>query len=399
MRREADVAHTSHTTPGAHPLRALVIGSGWAGEGHTLALRAAGVEVVALVGRTPEPTCARARTLGIDTVRFDWRAALQEFRPDIVSIATAAAPHAEMAIEAATAGYHVVCEKPLAVDPVQARAMLEAVERAMVKHAYGATGGYYPAFLHTQALLTGGLIGSVRLVEYHVYVPPVVYLAPYSWSNQLSQGGGVLNNLFPHLLQQLLMMTGGTVAGAAGYTWGHRTTAPVGPAIHDFRELFGAIMTPEQAAAAEQRPFDAEWNATALLQLRMPGDAITNVLVQLAVAATPVSSSALTFYGDAGTLYLNGSFWADAAIQHFDPQRGERVDIPIPQAVVERLPPIEDHNQRQWNQFFLEFVADVRGTGGTIYPTFYDGWVAAEVIDIVRRGSLTALPGAPAVAR
>lgn len=33
-------------------LRAIVIGAGWAGEGHTLALRSAGVEVVALSGRS-----------------------------------------------------------------------------------------------------------------------------------------------------------------------------------------------------------------------------------------------------------------------------------------------------------------------------------------------------------
>jgi predicted dehydrogenase len=52
-------------------LRSIVIGTGWAGEGHTLALQAAGVEVVALCGRTPEPARAMAEKLGVKEVRFD----------------------------------------------------------------------------------------------------------------------------------------------------------------------------------------------------------------------------------------------------------------------------------------------------------------------------------------
>jgi predicted dehydrogenase len=54
-------------------IRAVVIGAGWAGEGHIVALREAGVEVVALFGRTPEPAYQRAAQLGVTDVRFDWR--------------------------------------------------------------------------------------------------------------------------------------------------------------------------------------------------------------------------------------------------------------------------------------------------------------------------------------
>lgn len=73
-------------------LKAVVIGAGWAGEGHTVALRAAGVDVVALCGRTPDAAHAMAGKLQIDDVRFDWRQALEQLRPDIVSIATPAPP-------------------------------------------------------------------------------------------------------------------------------------------------------------------------------------------------------------------------------------------------------------------------------------------------------------------
>jgi predicted dehydrogenase len=133
-------------------LRAIVIGTGWAGEGHSLALRAAEVDVVALCGRTPEPTHELAQRLGIPAVRFDWRSTIQEFQPDIVTITTPAAPHREMAIAAAEAGSHVVCEKPLGVNATEAREMLAMVERRGVKHAYGATGCYAPPLRYVRRM-------------------------------------------------------------------------------------------------------------------------------------------------------------------------------------------------------------------------------------------------------
>jgi glutamyl-tRNA reductase len=62
-------------------LRALVLGSGFAGEGHTLALQDAGVEVVGMAGRTRHVVEAMAASLGIPNVYTDWRVALDELKP------------------------------------------------------------------------------------------------------------------------------------------------------------------------------------------------------------------------------------------------------------------------------------------------------------------------------
>ena len=53
--------------------RAIVVGTGWAGEGHAIALQSAGVEVVALCGRTRETAIAKAEKLSIGNVRQNWR--------------------------------------------------------------------------------------------------------------------------------------------------------------------------------------------------------------------------------------------------------------------------------------------------------------------------------------
>lgn len=110
-------------------LRAVVVGTGWAGEGHTTALRAAGVDVVALCGRTPDPARAMAARLGVADVRFDWRS-IGRLRPDIVSIATPGAAHCDIATFSASMGCHVVCDKPLALSSTEADGMLEAVQAA-----------------------------------------------------------------------------------------------------------------------------------------------------------------------------------------------------------------------------------------------------------------------------
>jgi predicted dehydrogenase len=327
-------------------------------------------------------------------VRFDLPAAIKEFGPDIVAIATTAAPHCEMALAAAAAGCHVVCEKPLAVDAVQARQMLQAVERAGVKHAYGATGCYWPPCIHVRGLLGDGLIGPLRGIEYLMHWGPSSMVSPYSWFHQLDQGGGILNQLFTHMLQQVLLMTGGTVVAAGGHARRLWETAPVGKVVHDCREWFAAEMTREQAAAAEQRPCDADQGFTVMLQLRMPDGHPANALVQMMIEAAHPHGDGLALFGDAGTLYLDLSS-TDATVRHCD--QGKWADVAIPQAMIDALPKVEDNTQRQWNQFFREFVADVRGEGATTYPTFRDGWVAVEVMDIVRRGSWTALPAEPGV--
>lgn len=175
-----------------------------------------------------------AQKLGIADVRFDWREAIKTLQPDIVAIATPAGVHCEIALVAAKLGCHIICEKPLALNAVQAQAMLQAVEQAGVKHGYGATSRYAPAAIYAQTLLAAGLIGQVQEVEsiHHFNTSP---LSPYSWYFQLSQGGGALYNDFTHFLGQVLFLTGGTLQAVSGTTRQLIDKVPVGPPIHDLR--------------------------------------------------------------------------------------------------------------------------------------------------------------------
>src|SRR5437764_5048583 len=92
-------------------LRAIVVGAGFAGEGHTLALRHVGVDVVAICARQPAVVQAVADRLAVPEVSIDWRHTLETVKPDIVALATPASLRGEV-VEAATAlGCHLFCDK------------------------------------------------------------------------------------------------------------------------------------------------------------------------------------------------------------------------------------------------------------------------------------------------
>jgi predicted dehydrogenase len=311
-------------------LRAVVIGSGWAGEGHTLALRAAGVEVVALCGRSPEPAQALGKRLNVAEVRADWRSAISEFRPDIVAIATPAAPHREMAETAALLGCHVFCDKPLALNAAEARAMLSAVRQARVKHAYGPASCMAPKVDYVRELLADGLIGRLTGIASHWYLGLSRPLA-HSWFSEVSQGGGMLNNAFTHKLAQVLRLTDGTPKEVAGEARCFVTRSPVGPPIHDFRELFSPMPDVDEADPSRWRPADADTTYSVMLRLLLPAGGEVSARFDGSLTWKSQNGEYLAVYGTKGTLMLTEQSGTEE-LQHYDVARDNWEELTIPRS-------------------------------------------------------------------
>lgn len=109
-------------------LRMAIVGVGWAGTRHVEAIRELGrkVEVACLVDNDSAFLAAKAAELGVPKTYTDYRDALADPDIDAVSICTPHALHCPMAIEAARAGKHILCEKPLAMTVEEATQMMEA---------------------------------------------------------------------------------------------------------------------------------------------------------------------------------------------------------------------------------------------------------------------------------
>jgi predicted dehydrogenase len=106
-----------------------IVGLGF-GRAHIPAFQANGCEVVAVCQRNVETAQPVAKQYGIPQVFERWEEMLDKARPDIVVIAAPPALHLQIAMAALSRGAHVLCEKPLAMDAAQGRAMVEAAARA-----------------------------------------------------------------------------------------------------------------------------------------------------------------------------------------------------------------------------------------------------------------------------
>jgi predicted dehydrogenase len=184
---------------------AVVVGTGFGARVHVPALRAAGFEVRALVGRDAERTARRAARLGIEHALTSPADALALDGVDAVTIAAPPNAHAALAIEACAAGRHVICEKPFALDATEAAAMAAAADRAGVTALVGHEFRWAPDRATAARAIADGLIGEPRLATLVQYVPLVAdphARAPEWWFDE-ARGGGWLGASGSHIVDQL----------------------------------------------------------------------------------------------------------------------------------------------------------------------------------------------------
>ena len=369
----------------AAALRALILGSGFAGKGHALALRDAGVEVVSMVGRTADVVEQVVAELAIPHASTDWQGALDALRPDIVAIGTPGGAHVAPILAALAHGCHVYCDKPLAPTAAESRQLYEAAQQAGVKTAYAASYRYQPQVLLARRLVAEGAIGTPLEVECvsHYDLNPRI---PFGWSHRLDQGGGRLNNNFTHKLALVLHILDGAVQAVCGEARNDLGRAPMVEGVHDFRERERFAPTADEATELLWETVDSDWSYTVLAHIASPrAPAPVSALFKHGGLQPRFADDYVTLYGSEGALHLGGAY-AQGAVR-LQRRGGAWQELAIPPDITAALPAIADDTQRNWTQLAREFVADIRGEGDTGYLTFRDGWLYQEIIDAVRASS------------
>ncbi len=111
---------------------------------------------------TVPATLERARQqTGVKVVSTDYREIVRRDDVDAVILATPNHTHKEIALAAIAAGKHVLCEKPLALNAADARAMAEAAEAADVRHMTAFTYRFVPAMRYLAHLAKRGDLGEL----------------------------------------------------------------------------------------------------------------------------------------------------------------------------------------------------------------------------------------------
>jgi predicted dehydrogenase len=199
-------------------LRFGLIGSGYIGRAHAIALQGVGAvfpEITApvceiLADRDDGQARAAAKSLGFRRATGDWRELVSDPAVDVVDICAPNHLHREMALAAIAAGKHVWCEKPLALDAAEAREVAAAAERSGVRHLIGFNYACNPLLRLAREIVGGGELGAItgfsgRYFEDYMADPAV----PHSWRCERRLAGtGALADLGSHLIDTSQMLLG-----------------------------------------------------------------------------------------------------------------------------------------------------------------------------------------------
>jgi predicted dehydrogenase len=123
------------------------------------------VAVTSIASRESAKARQFAQQNGLARHADSYEALLSDAEIDAVYIPLPNSLHAEWSIRAARAGKHVLCEKPLAVNTSEARAMFEAARENKVRLAEGFPYLAQPQTLELRELLTAGAIGELRILQ------------------------------------------------------------------------------------------------------------------------------------------------------------------------------------------------------------------------------------------
>ena len=131
------------------PVKVLVVGCGNMGKSHAKAYHSMeGFEIVGLVSRGEKSRQDLIEILGYDYPQFsDYTEALEQTKPDAVSINTYPDTHAEYTKMAFAAGAHVFLEKPIAESVEEAQEIVAAAREANLKLVIGYILRVHPSWM------------------------------------------------------------------------------------------------------------------------------------------------------------------------------------------------------------------------------------------------------------
>ena len=231
-------------------LRVGLIGAGFMGKAHSMAYAsmpmffwpAPAMPVRAVIAEATEELAAEgAKRFGFESSTGDWRRIIDDPTIDIVDIATPNHLHPEMAIAAAEAGKHIICEKPLARTAPEAKAMLDAVTKAGVVNMVAFNYRRTPAIALAKKYIEEGAIGEILNFR-------ATYLqdwsadpaSPLSWRFQKSvAGSGAVGDIGTHIID-LARYLAGEITAVSGLA---RTIIAERPKQAGGRDALGTTRT------------------------------------------------------------------------------------------------------------------------------------------------------------
>ncbi len=345
-------------------IRVGFIGSGWPGRVQIAAFKNAGLSAQGICSGKIENARRIARQHDIPEVHEDWQALIASENIDLVSIVTPTWLHSEIAIAALQAGKHVLCEAPT-LTVVEAESMLATAKKypnqlALIDYELR----YTPQRQKIVELLNAQALGEITSLHLsYNFGWNLDGSNPWHWENDLESGGGVLNLVGGHLLDQARWFAGPIEKLTAQFTTLHRSR-PV-------------------ANSRDHRTVSGDDQANLLLQFQNGAQGT----LRISAVHPEVASEGLrtVIHGEKSSLLLD----SNETLWHLE-KDGNRVAFDIADGAKDVIPS-EEQSAFAYGTYHLgreikKMFSDPENLPGHA-ATFHDGLLAQKAIAAARRSA------------
>ncbi len=160
-------------------------------------------KLMALCGRSEEAVAEAARRFGYQGYYTDWQRMLEDERIQLFDNGGSNDIHEAACVQAAKAGKHILCEKPMARTAQEAKRMWEAAEKAGMKAMVAFNYRFVPAIRLARDLIVSGELGKLyhyRAAYLQDWLMPQFRLAKVWRMRKELAGSGTLGDLGSHII-------------------------------------------------------------------------------------------------------------------------------------------------------------------------------------------------------
>lgn len=196
-------------------LKFAIIGCGRIGQRHAEHIRSQG-QLVAVCDI--DPGKSRQFSEQYKAAAFDKVADLLSYKEhiDVIAVCTPNGLHAEHSIKAFQSGFHVLCEKPMALTVQDCGEMINAAERANRRLFVVKQNRFNPPVAAVKKIIEEGRLGKIYSVQLNCFWNRNEEYYKNSWKGTKDLDGGTLFTQFSHFIDLLYWMIG-DVKEAIGY--------------------------------------------------------------------------------------------------------------------------------------------------------------------------------------
>jgi predicted dehydrogenase len=321
-------------------------------------------EIAAICGRDQQRASEVAGRFDVPQIYAAYQEMLEAGSLDAVVVATPDDLHYPVTMAALDAGLHVLCEKPLALNADDARAMYEKAEAAGVRHMVNFTWRWLPEFQHLRHLIQEGYLG--RPFHSHWQFQGGWGRTPaYGWRYDRERSNGMAGDLGSHMIDRARWCLGEISRVSAHLTTFVEREGPNGQLL------------------------DGTNDAASLLVDFQSGASGTIHVSSVAHVGNRSFEERVTLHGDQGTLeggYAVGGQTAGAWLRGARGDEPELRPIPLPEHLVGSIASIKSFDDQLSTLFTSHPVSgrlfiDSIVSNQPASPGFYDGWRVQQVVD------------------